>query len=474
MPHLRFEPNGLAGPSTVGGVELVASLSGCSQANDMVMKVRAQKLWSSGESAIERVVDLLVGAYYHGIIVVIIGSSFPRLWWIVAGSESDLNEPRQSQIVALNLLLFPAVIRGWQLLKKYFIPRHGDLLIIVLTATPVVLGTSMIWSAVPSRTFLEGAGLFVSALATVGVFDAFRTIKFRGEFSAMLAATIPLLWSLWRVFDARPGATTTWGRWIGIFNSQNHLAPLAGVLLLASIVMLIGTIRAHLRCSGRFTLLFATRVVLCAFVAVASFVTVIKTYNATVQISLALIGGFVVVIQLVKRLQCWNRAAGRRVPLAVTIGAVALPAVAIASVVMVQRMDWSFRGRRPIWAASIEGVIQKPLFGWGFQAPWFSEEFRSTVAEPVANRRWSHNMWLDVAMGGGALVGLVFAVATVALIVRLTRDAWADSRRLPALVMTLFISLYLTMEPLSENNWYLYGMVLIAAVSSAEFRQNRP
>lgn len=421
----------------------------------------------------ERGRRVVLSVYYHGVVVVLIGSSFPRLWRIIAGSEVEFNEPQQSQVLAVNLLLVPALIRGWRLLKQHVSHRNSDLIVVTVAMTPVVLAMTMIWSAVPSRTFLEGAGLCVTTLAALGVFDAVRSKRVQGGFSLVMVATIPLLWSLWRVFDARPGAMVS-GRWAGIFNSQNHLAALAGVLLLASIVTLVGVIRVNLGSSNISSLFVAVQIVLCSIVAVVSFVTVLKTYNATVQISLVLIGGFVVAIQLVKRLQCWNRAAGRRVPLAVTIGAVALPVVAIASMVMVQRMDWSFRGRRPIWAASIEGVIQKPLFGWGFQAPWFSEEFRSTVAEPVANRRWSHNMWLDVAMGGGALVGLVFAVATVALIVRLTRDAWADSRRLPALVMTLFISLYLTMEPLSENNWYLYGMVLIAAMSSAEFRQNRP
>ena len=421
----------------------------------------------------ERGTGLAANAYYHGVVVVLIGSSFPRLWRIIAGSEVEFNEPQQSQVLAVNLLLVPALIRGWRLLKRHVSHRNRDLIVITIAMTPVVLGMTMIWSAVPSRTFLEGTGLCVTTLAALGVFDAVRFMRVRGGFSVMLAATTPLLWSIWRVVDARLGATVS-GRWVGIFNSQNHLAALAGVLLLASIITLAGVIRTHRGRNNVSSLLFAFQVVLSAILAVVSFVTVLKTYNATVQITLALIGGLVVVIQLVKRLQRWSRVAARRVPLEVTIGAVALPAVAIASVIMVQRMDWSFRGRRPIWAASIEGVIQKPLSGWGFQAPWFSEEFRSTVAEPVANHRWSHNMWLDVAMGGGVLVGLVFTITTVSLIVRLTRDAWADSRRLPALVMTLFISLYLTMEPLSENNWYLYGMVLVAAVSSAEFRQDRP
>ena len=92
-------------------------------------------------------------------------------------------------------------------------------------------------------------------------------------------------------------------------------------------------------------------------------------------------------------------------------------------------IDDSFTGRTDIWQIALDGIRSKPVFGYGYDSFWGTENlvfgFREVTSWAVGAPA-AHNSYLDVALSGG-VVGLVLTLLW--LVVLPTRDLSAATAR---------------------------------------------
>jgi O-antigen ligase len=68
-------------------------------------------------------------------------------------------------------------------------------------------------------------------------------------------------------------------------------------------------------------------------------------------------------------------------------------------------------GRENLWMASVDGFLERPLFGWGWMAAWESLTFfpRELWLWRERTGPWSHSSYYDIALGGGVVAVVLFA-----------------------------------------------------------------
>ncbi|MDO8358594.1 MAG: O-antigen ligase [Devosia sp.] len=121
-------------------------------------------------------------------------------------------------------------------------------------------------------------------------------------------------------------------------------------------------------------------------------------------------------------------------------------------------IDESFTGRTEIWTVALDAIRAKPIFGYGYENFWGSEQVVYGIREEgtwAVTAPTAHNAYLDLAVAGG-LVGL--AIALIWLVVIPTRHissaVAADAR--PGLTR-LFIRVWIFCLLLGHLESFYFG-----------------
>ena len=120
--------------------------------------------------------------------------------------------------------------------------------------------------------------------------------------------------------------------------------------------------------------------------------------------------------------------------------------------------------RRQIWAYSVERVAERPWLGYGYGRGILRKDFRAKFEGNLLN--WhGHNLFLNTAMGGGAVLVAVLVALLATLAIALGRDAREYRPCAIALaVLAAGIVKSLTDDVLIRENslllWALAGMAL--------------
>jgi O-antigen ligase len=129
----------------------------------------------------------------------------------------------------------------------------------------------------------------------------------------------------------------------------------------------------------------------------------------------------------------------------------------------------SFNGRSEIWKYSWNGFLERPFVGWGWLSAWRSWAFmRMDLWWTVQGTTWSHNAYLDLLLGGGAVAVVLFAGAVIWATYRVAPigstsmfDAW------PIAYMYFFLAMS-TQESFIIGNHFLWLVFISVSVASTK------
>jgi O-antigen ligase len=134
----------------------------------------------------------------------------------------------------------------------------------------------------------------------------------------------------------------------------------------------------------------------------------------------------------------------------------------------------SFNGRSEIWKYSWNGFLERPFAGWGWLSAWRSWAFmRMDLWWTVEGVIWSHNAYLDLLLGGGAVAVALFVGAVLWATYRVAPigstsifDAW------PIAYMYFFLAMA-TQESFIIGNHFLWLVFISVSVASTK-KQDQP
>lgn len=307
------------------------------------------------------------------------------------------------------------------------------------------LTLSAAWSLDPVLTLTHG--LRLAATLAVGLLLTTRFTAVEQVGSLWVAAQIGCAWSAVDIVRLVPGSQDARENWVGIFVNRNLFGLVCAVGITAAALLAAHVSRAW--CGRRrigALLLLVSSAVLDAYLLAGS-------GSATPVGALALLAiGMTIVLALRRVVGATARTPTPEMWPAriVTASAVAVVAVVAASALILPHVaglagrNGELSRRRPLWDFVLDQVAERPLWGWGYLGPWDDRGFRRELRTYVS-KAWdlhsAHNSVLEVALGAGLVVLLVFLVFLV-LGVRC-----ALSRAMQPGVMTLW--------PLLAVAWFL-------------------
>lgn len=334
-------------------------------------------------------------------------------------------------------------------LRRLPLPLTGFLLLATL---------SIAWSAYPGAAALGVAGLLVTAtfglyLATAVDLTTFvrclgtalrwilgLSLLFELFVSTVIGHRVLPFWVDWSHLDKIPAAFY-WsrdllfegGRIQGIVGNSNLLAFAA---LLAVVVF---SVQIAARSASRFWtggwLLIAL-------------LTLALTRSTTVLaagVAVAVVAAYLFWVRRVPE--------GRRAPVFLVGGAVAVAAVALVAIfrdplLALLGKSPDLTNRVEIWNTVLGLTAERPAFGWGWVGYWppWVEPFRDLIVIRGVHYYQAHNAWLDVALQLGIVGVVIFAVLVITTLGRswlramdLAHGRGKAIGLLPVLVMVLLI-----------------------------------
>ena len=397
-----------------------------------------------------------IHSYCVLVIIVLLGATFPRFTSILLGPESRFNDIGNAHSTLYSLLLAPAVSIG--LLSWFALVGRGSWWQKIIAITPVALLASALWAELPARAVAEGGGLLFTTFAALGVHELQKESE-KVWFTFACAVFFPLMWSIALSASGKEGSILR-GDWQGIYANPNHLA---GVAAVGTLVAIMGI--WQIAASSTTLVSLILHLLVYAAVVVAGVACVLNSGGTTAQYAI----GIIAVLTLVRFLAIWtaskltgpfhNNRDWRKIwPAAVFFG------IALYGAIKVSRLiDWSFTRRTERWSASIDGILQSPFSGWGFQNAWFVEDFRKLLPVSLKLERWSHSSWLDIALALGVIPAFLVVMAFLTLLSKTWINAWRDFSRFGEFTFALLGVLFMTMESLSFVLWYLYALLTVIA-----------
>jgi O-antigen ligase len=327
---------------------------------------------------------------------------------------------------------------------------------------------SVLWSTFARQTLPEAVALAVTTLFGMYLATSFSLRRFlyvivSATGAGVLASYVAAI-QLWR------GAVNLQeGYWVGIYLNRNSLAPVATLLILAVGGLLI------LNSSER-RWLPPLAVPLIGLAAFSAFI-VVKSESQTSPVAL----GITVIVCLVwlslsglirgltKRSQ-WNALV---TPLVVALAAMSMFVLlrAASSSMNVSSEDATFNARSPLWSQSWAGILDKPLFGWGWMAAWYTPAFLKLGSWWATwNSTWSHNGYHDVVLGGGIVAATLFFIYLwLSLYAIGTRP---QSEALVRLSMTVFVLVAATQESFFVGSHFLWAALVAATAPVLRHQQD--
>jgi len=129
-------------------------------------------------------------------------------------------------------------------------------------------------------------------------------------------------------------------------------------------------------------------------------------------------------------------------------------------------------GRSTMWTSQINRLLDRPLFGWGWMSPFWTESFRAKLPIELSAVYWSHSTHLDFALGIG-LLGLSFYMVWIfvglhSLILGLNDPFGPEKLEIFLTLLTL-----LSFEALSKGFHYIFALTLVLPLTVSRERCNR-
>lgn len=386
--------------------------------------------------------------FWTGVVVLL---TFSQGWAVfLTGPNGD---PSTSGLVRTLFLPVYALAIGLAAVR----PRAA---LAAVVATPLlwlligVVLASILWSVAPDITERRGIALLFTTLAGLALASRFDWDELAEVFAttfatlAVLSLLLAVLLPSWgRMTELFPGA------WRGVWNEKNalgdHMAQ--GVMVFAAAAVL-NPARRWLW-------------VLFALLAVA---LIVMSQSKTSLVSVALGLAMLAFVAITRR--------GRMIAvvmslLAVVAGTAFVLGVVFAGDQMIRLLgkDPTLTGRTFIWAAVMNRIQERPLFGWGYVAVWDDLDRWAPLAKIVKQIHFrphhAHNSWLEIWLDLG-VVGLAAwaaylgeAVIRSVVSIYRGRGPWLAA---PFLMVYLF-------QSLTETIFFIYNdfiWVIFVAVAT--------
>jgi exopolysaccharide production protein ExoQ len=318
---------------------------------------------------------------------------------------------------------------------------------------------SSIWATNGQHTAVEAVSLTATFIG--GVYVAKR-FSLREKLVLIVVAMQPgLILSRFAIAQDWDNARSIEGFWVGIYFNRNSLAPVAMVSVIAAATLFVMMLRRKdepLRIIKLFVLVD---------VVIFGLVMAVRTESNTP------FGGLIAFSAVVGFWQLFRLQILQRYAVAAFVAAVAMAswlAIAFQSKILSLFGETvSFNGRSEIWKYSWNGFLERPFAGWGWLSAWRSWAFmRMDLWWTVEGVTWSHNAYLDLLLGGGAVAVALFVGAVIWATFRVAPigstsifDAW------PIAFMYFFLAMA-TQESFIIGNHFLWLIFISVAVASTK------
>ena len=375
---------------------------------------------------------------------------FTRLFGGLTGNGANIGGFQSANPV---LLLFSATLLGATIALGLPIYRH---IFRTLLNVPWLAGLyvwallSACWAIEPGSVIRLGLPLWAYMIS--GIIAAyFLSVEEVIGVVGNLMFFIALVSALWEKLDpirdsAAPG-------WTGVFGEKNHLGMGMGVGLIALMAAPPGVVRHR-----------GLKIAVCAVLLAGSQSATAMIFTGVAALACALL-----------------RMPSRLKPLTIAAMTTALAIPVVLSSHITDRVfalmgkDTNFTGRDVIWRFVLEQARSRPLFGFGYENFWTSQD--SLVQQTLHwNPGSAHNGFLEILVTLG-VTGEVWLLGTLVGGVWLARRAWRAGHRTAAIWLCMsWVAMML--DDITEADfivpaplWFTYCLVFFSTY--AQLRKRR-
>ena len=328
-------------------------------------------------------------------------------------------------------------------------------------ATLLVLGlVSTFWSYIPTYATFEWVLLTTSVLAFLGVASHFgpRSLLFGQLIACEVMIGAAFLSSEFAFADG------------GYFVYPGKLSPIVQVALCVLVGWLVTT-EVGLPIQRAKLLVALTFVII-------NIAVLLHIENRTSQLSSLITIGFGMLIFATRIIEKSTGTA----QLTHQLIRLAAPLILLCSFLMMRftpssvvgrQLDTTFTGRKTLWKATWEGILDRPFFGWGWLSGWWDPAYRDSVLPEVGGRAprfyWSHSVWLDLGLSVG-IIGIVLAfIAITASITSSLKDRDFDFAVVTSTLLITTLTVHLMFTSLHREAQLPFTIVLLAILIRSGF-----
>jgi len=335
-----------------------------------------------------------------------------RLWSESSGVVGRLPEPSVSQahLASFIFVQLPGVALWLRRVDRKWLLEYSNRALIALISW---LGLSVLWSAFARQSSSEFVALVFTTMFGLYLATSFSVRELWLVVASAMALGVVASWiAVMRLWESAVNFQE--GYWTGIYYNRNSLAPVATVAIIA----IVGVVFTSLTGPGAFAV--RQRVLIGTASTVVLALAIVELWQSESKTSPIALAAAVVacVMWLLLRAVCGRSRIPKRIgaqllPITFVVGGVALffGLRIIGSSGAIPTDLATLSSRRGLWSLSWDGILEKPLLGWGWMAAWRTPEFfRSGDWWAAWNSVWSHNGYHDLLLGGGVVAGALFGL----------------------------------------------------------------
>jgi len=338
----------------------------------------------------------------------------------------------------------------------------------ILAALVGWLAVSTAWSVFARVTVIDASMLVLTTFVglyfvqTYGQREALVVVS-----AAMQLGVAVSLWAVWQKWSLAVDPDV--GYWIGIYFNRNSLAPPAAVGAITALAIAWMAVRRRTRSSVLW--------VIVALGAAAVDMWVVWKSQSSTSVGAAVVFLLVWVFWAALR-WAYNRRIGGTSLNGRWVYPAFLATVAAATTVIFAFQESflrllgeesRFNSRSQSWSFSWDGVLDKPLFGWGWMAAWRTKDFFDRDGWwDLGDVSWSHSGYFDVLLGGGFVAGALFIALVVISGVRLHRIALVEPLGQLRYATAFFVLAAATQESFFMGTHFLWALLVWALVPTAD------
>lgn len=331
------------------------------------------------------------------------------------------------------------------------------------------LGLSVGWSAFARESLPEYVALALTTVFGLYLAESFSSRQFWMIVASAMALGVGTAWfSVMRLWDGAVNFQENY--WVGIYYNRNSFAPVAAVAIIAAVGVVSSTdYRRNLKSLAKIVPVLVLVAFLTGFAATEMWKSKSKTSPLALAVAVSICVAWMVTRALCAKIRFLHKIQSITAPTLIASAGVVIFVTLrqIGHSTVVSSDLATLSSRRALWSLSWSGIMEKPLYGWGWMAAWHTTDFfRSGQWWAIWNSQWSHNGYHDVLLGGGFPAGVLFATVIWCGSQRATTG---DARRsLPLLALVVFVLTAATQESFFIGSHFAWALLIAAfAVPSA-------